>query len=172
MNIVLIGYRGTGKSTVGKALAAKLGRAVVSTDHEIVRRAGRTIPEIVAGHGWEYFRDLESDVCKDLAGQNNLVIDTGGGAILRKQNVEVLKQNGLLFWLTASVETIASRIGGDTQRPSLTGTKSFVEEIEDVLSERTPSYQAAADHTLCTDARSVNQLVESILRLLDPVAEH
>jgi len=172
MNIVLIGYRGTGKSTVGKALAAKLGRAVVSTDQEIIRRAGRTIPEIVAGHGWEYFRDLESDVCKDLAGQNNLVIDTGGGAILRKQNVEVLKQNGLLFWLTASVETIASRIGGDTQRPSLTGTKSFVEEIEDVLSERTPSYQAAADHTLCTDARSVNQLVESILRLLDPVAEH
>ena len=172
MNIVLIGYRGTGKSTVGKALAAKLGRAVVSTDQEIIRRAGRTIPEIVAGHGWEYFRDLESDVCKDLAGQNNLVIDTGGGAILRKQNVEVLKQNGLLFWLTASVETIASRIGGDTQRPSLTGTKSFVQEIEDVLSERTPSYQAAADHTLCTDARSVNQLVESILRLLDPVAEH
>lgn len=172
MNIVLIGYRGTGKSTVGKALAAKLGRAVVSTDQEIIRRAGRTIPEIVAGHGWEYFRDLESDVCKELAGQNNLVIDTGGGAILRKQNVEVLKQNGLLFWLTASVETIASRIGGDTQRPSLTGTKSFVQEIEDVLSERTPSYQAAADHTLCTDARSVNQLVESILRLLDPVAEH
>lgn len=172
MNIVLIGYRGTGKSTVGRALATKLGRAVVSTDQEIIRRAGRTIPEIVAGHGWEYFRDLESEVCKDLAGQNNLVIDTGGGAILRKRNVEVLKQNGLLFWLTASVGTIASRIGGDTQRPSLTGTKSFVEEIEHVLSERTPSYQAAADHTLCTDARSVNQLVESILRLLDPVAEH
>src|SRR5262245_25832141 len=172
MNIVLIGYRGTGKSTVGRALAAKLGRAVVSTDQEIIRRAGRSIPEIVAGHGWEYFRDLESEVCKDVAGQNNLVIDTGGGAILRKQNVDVLKQNGLLFWLTASVGTIASRIGGDTQRPSLTGTKSFVEEIQDVLSERTPSYQAAADHTLGSETRSVNQLVGSILRLLAPVAEH
>ena len=62
MNIVLIGYRGTGKSTVGKVLAAKLGRGIVSTDQEIVRRAGRTIPEIVAEHGWEYFRDLESEV--------------------------------------------------------------------------------------------------------------
>jgi len=171
MNIVLIGYRGTGKSTVGRALAAKLGRAVVSTDQEIVRRAGRTIPQIVADHGWEYFRDLESEVCKDLAGRNNLIIDTGGGAILRQKNVAALKQNGLLFWLTASVETIATRIGRDTQRPSLTGTKSFVEEIQDVLSERTPSYQSAADHTLCTDGRSVNQLVVNILHVLNPLAE-
>ena len=171
MNIVLIGYRGTGKSTVGKVLAAKLGRGIVSTDQEIVRRAGRTIPEIVAEHGWEYFRDLESEVCKDLAGRDNLIIDTGGGAILRQENVDVLKQNGLLFWLVASVGTIAGRIGGDTQRPSLTGTKSFVEEIQDVLSDRTPRYQAAANHTLFTDGRAVNQLVENILHLLKPVAE-
>lgn len=170
MNIVLIGYRGTGKSAVGRVLAAKLGRRLVSTDQEIVRRTGRTIPEIVTEHGWEYFRDLESEVCKDLAGQDNLVIDTGGGAILRSRNVEVLKTNGSLFWLTASVETITGRIGGDTQRPSLTGTKSFVEEIQEVLSERTPRYQAAADHTLCTDGRSVDQLVENILHFLKPVA--
>jgi shikimate kinase len=168
---VLIGYRGTGKSTVGKVLAAKLGRGLVSTDKEIVRRAGRSIPEIVAEHGWEHFRDLESEVCRDLAGQDNLVIDTGGGAILRSQNVDVLKRNGLLFWLTAAVETIAGRIGGDTQRPSLTGTKSFVEEIRAVLGERTPKYQAAADHILPTDGRSINQLVENILDLFKPVAD-
>jgi shikimate kinase len=168
MNIVLIGYRGTGKSAVGKALAAKLGREVVSTDKEIVRRAGRSIPEIVAAHGWEYFRDLESEVCRDLAGQNNLVIDTGGGAILRQQNVDRLKQNGSLFWLTASVETIVSRIGRDTQRPSLTGTKSFVDEIQEVLHERIPRYQAAADHILPTDGRTIHQMVESILELVKP----
>ena len=170
MNIVLIGYRGTGKSAVGKVLAAKLGRGLVSTDKEIVRRAGRSIPEIVAEHGWEHFRDLESEVCKDLAGRDNLVIDTGGGAILRQQNVDVLKQKGILFWLTASVETIASRIGGDTHRPSLTGTKSFVEEIQEVLHERTPRYQAAADHILPTDGRSINQLAENILDLIKPAA--
>lgn len=166
MNIVLIGYRGTGKSTVGRLLAARLGRELVSTDAEIVARAKRTIPEIVAREGWEYFRDLESAVCRDLAGRDQLVIDTGGGAILRPQNVQILKKSGMLFWLTASVSTIAKRIGGDNQRPSLTGTKSFIDEIQDVLREREPKYQAAADHVLQTDDQSSDQLVETIVSLL------
>ena len=166
MNIVLVGYRGTGKSTVGRLLAARLGRELVSTDAEVVKRANRTIPEIVAQEGWEYFRNLESDVCRELAGRDKLVIDTGGGAILRTQNVEALKSNGAVFWLTASVETIAKRIGGGNQRPSLTGTKSFVDEIQEVLRERTPRYQAAADHIIATDDRSINQLVETLLTLV------
>ena len=166
MNIVLIGYRGTGKSTVGRLLAARLGRELVSTDVEIVKRAKCTIPEIVAQHGWEYFRDLESDICRELASRDQIVIDTGGGAILRPQNVEALKENGALFWLTASVETIAKRIGDDNQRPSLTGAKSFVDVIQDVLRERTPNYQAAADHIITTDDRSINQLVEKLLALV------
>ena len=166
MNIVLVGYRGTGKSTVGRLLAARLGLDLVSTDAEIVKRAQRTIPEIVAQEGWEYFRDLESSICRELAGRDQLVIDTGGGAILRAQNVEALKKNSTVVWLTASVETIAKRIGGDRQRPSLTGTNSFVDEIQDVLRERTPKYQAAADHSIATDDQSINQLVEALLTLV------
>ena len=166
MNIVLIGYRGTGKTTVGRLLAARLEREFVSTDAEIVKRAQRTIPEIVAQQGWDYFRDLESDICIELASRDQLVIDTGGGAILRTQNIEALKKDGTLFWLTASVETIAQRIGGDNQRPSLTGTKSFVDEVQDVLRERTPKYRAAADHIIVTDDRSINQLVETLLTLV------
>lgn len=166
MNIVLIGYRGTGKSTVGRLLAARLGRELVSTDAEIVKRAQRTIPEIVAQQGWDYFRDLESDICRELASRDHLVIDTGGGAILRAQNVEALKKDGTVFWLTASIKTIAKRIGSDKQRPSLTETKSFVDEIQDVLGERTPKYQAAADHIIATDDRSINQLVETLLTLV------
>lgn len=166
MNIVLIGYRGAGKSAVGRRLAARLGRTLVSTDAEIVKRAHRTIPEIVAKEGWEYFRDVESDICRELAGHDQLVIDTGGGAILRTQNVEVLKKNGTVFWLETSVGTITKRIGGDTQRPSLTGTKSFVDEIQDVLQERTPKYQGAADHVIKTDDRSIDQMVEALLALL------
>jgi len=166
MNIVLMGYRGTGKSTVGRLLALRLGRELVSTDAEIVKHAQHSIPEIVAQKGWEHFRDLESDICREFAGRDQLVIDTGGGAILRVQNVEALKKNGTVFWLTASVETIAKRIGSNNQRPSLTGTKSFVDEIQDVLRERTPKYQAAADHSIATDSRSVNQLVETILTLI------
>ena len=166
MNIVLIGYRGTGKSTVGKLLAARLGHELVSTDAEIVKRAKRTIPEIVTQEGWEHFRNLESDICREFASRDKLVIDTGGGAILRAQNVEALKKNGTVFWLTASVETIGKRIGGDNQRPSLTGAKSFVDEIQDVLQERTPKYQAAADHKIATDDRSIDQLVETLLALV------
>jgi shikimate kinase len=166
MNIVLIGYRGTGKSTVGKLLAARLGRELVSTDAEIVKRVKRTIPEIVAQEGWEYFRELESEVCRELAGRDHLVIDTGGGAILRAQNVEALKRNGTMFWLKASVETITKRIGRDNQRPSLTGSKSFVDEIQDMLRERTPKYQAAADHVITTDDRSIDQLAETLLALV------
>ncbi|MBS0166322.1 MAG: shikimate kinase [Nitrospira sp.] len=163
MNVVLIGYRGTGKSTVGKIVATRLGRELLSTDAEIVKSAGQTIPQIVEQHGWEFFRDLESKICQDLAGKDGLVLDTGGGAILRPQNVEVLKRTGMLFWLTASVATIATRIGSDTQRPSLTGTKSFVDEIQEVLRERTPKYQAAADHVIETEGKSVTQVADEIL---------
>lgn len=166
MNVVLIGYRGTGKSSVGKILAARLGRTLLSTDAEVVKLAGQTIPAMVEQHGWEYFRDLESKVCQELADQNGLIIDTGGGAILRSQNVEVLKQTGKLFWLTASVETIAKRIGSDTQRPSLTGTKSFLDEIQDVLQDRLPKYQAAGDYVIETDGRSLSQVADEILARL------
>lgn len=166
MNVVLIGYRGTGKSSVGKVLAARLDRPLLSTDAEVVRLAGQTIPAIVEQHGWEYFRDLESKVCQELAGQNGLIIDTGGGAILRSQNIDVFKQTGKLFWLTASVETIAKRIGSDTQRPSLTGTKSFVDEIRDVLQDRLPKYQAAGDYVIETEGRSLSQVADEILSKL------
>ena len=113
MNIVLIGYRGTGKSAVSRVLAKRLRRELVSTDAEIVKRAGQAIPKIVEEHGWEHFRELESAVCRDLAEKDNLIIDTGGGAILRPQNVDVLKKNGCFWWLTAGVDTIARRIGHD-----------------------------------------------------------
>lgn len=166
MNIVLIGYRGTGKSSVASILASRLGWKRVSTDAEIVARAKHSIPEIVQAFGWEYFRDLESEVCREVGGQDRLVIDTGGGAILRPQNVEALKANGRLFWLTAEISTIEARIGGDTQRPSLTGSKSFIDEIADVLKERRPTYRAAADHIIPTDQQSVTDIADTIRMLM------
>jgi shikimate kinase len=167
MNIVLIGYRGTGKSTVSKMLAARLNRPVLSTDEEIVKQAKQTIPELVTQFGWDHFRDLESQVCLDVAGRDGLVLDTGGGIILRPQNVQALKTHGVLFWLTAEPETVRRRIGGDTRRPSLTGTTSFTDEIEDVMRERRPKYEAAADHVIATDHRSLTDVVEAILVRLE-----
>jgi shikimate kinase len=166
MNVVLIGCRGTGKSTAGKIVAARLGRILVSTDVEIVKLVGQSIPEIVKHNGWEYFRDLEAKVCQEFAGRTGLVIDTGGGVILRSRNVEILKETGTLFWLTALVSTITERIGQDSQRPSLTGDKSFLDEIQDVLRERTPKYQAAADYVIETDGRSATQVADEILARL------
>ena len=166
MNIVLIGYRGTGKSTVAKILGERLGRTVISTDAAIVKEAGQSIPEIVEQFGWDHFRKLETEVCQTFSNQDHLVIDTGGGAILKEENVAALKTNGMIFWLTAEVSTIASRIGGDTQRPSLSGTKTFVEEIEEILNARTPKYQAAAGHVVPTDQSSPDQIANSIMSLI------
>ncbi len=163
MNLVLIGYRGTGKSTVAKLLAERLHRRVVSMDADIVARAGASIPELVEQHGWEHFRNLESELCRELSARDGLIIDAGGGVILRAQNVEAFKATGVVVWLTAEVTTIVRRIGGDTQRPSLTGTKSFIEEIEEVLRERLPKYRAAADHVVPTDGRTPQEVADAIL---------
>jgi shikimate kinase len=123
MNLVLIGYRGTGKSTVAKLLAKKLGMEVVSLDQEIVRRAGRAIPAIVAQDGWSHFRDLESEVTRHLSERDNIIIDAGGGVILRRENVESLRRGGKLFWLRASVPVIVARIEAGTERPPLTAAQ-------------------------------------------------
>lgn len=163
MNTVLIGYRGTGKSTVARILGQRLGRTVISTDAEIVKEAGQPIPRIVEQFGWDHFRRLETQMCQKLAGEENLVIDTGGGLILKEENVKILKANGKIFWLTAEVSTIASRISGDTQRPSLSGTKSFVEEIEEILEIRKPYYQAAADAIISTDHETPESIANQVL---------
>ncbi len=165
MNIVLIGYRGTGKTAVGKVLAERLGWPLLNFDALIVQRAGQPIPEIVAAHGWERFRDLETEVTLECAGKDHHVFDTGGGCILRPGNVAALKQSGVLFWLQASVSVIAERIRSDTQRPSLTGAKSFVDEIAEVLADRNPRYRAAADCAINTDSLTVQQVAEQILGL-------
>lgn len=162
MNLVLIGYRGTGKSTIGRVLAGRLGLRYVGLDGEIVRRAGKSIPEIVAVSGWPAFRDLEAEVVRDVAALDGCVLDTGGGAILRPENVERLRAGGIVFWLRASVPDIVRRIGIDPNRPSLTGDKSLTEEVEEVLAERTPRYAAAADAEVDTSALGIDEAADRI----------
>ena len=162
MNIVLIGYRGTGKTSIARKLGERLSMQVFGMDDEIVRRSGRSIPELVDEHGWDYFRDIESRVAADLEDMDNLVVDAGGGVIVRPENIESLKKNGIVFWLTADENTIADRIKHGDQRPSLSGTKSFVEEIADILAERIPKYRAAADHVIDTASMTIDEAVEDI----------
>ncbi len=163
MNIVLIGYRGTGKSLVGGLLADRLGLTYVGMDAAIVEAAGVPIPEIVAREGWPGFRDRESGEVARVAKGDGLVVDTGGGVIERPENVAILRQCGPIVWLRASVETIVSRIQGDTQRPSLTGAKSFTEEVAEVLQRRTPLYEAAATLAIDTDLLTPEEIVARII---------
>ena len=165
MNLVLVGYRGTGKSTVGKLLAEHLCMRYVCMDDEITKKTNMSIPEIVAKYGWDKFRDLESELTKELTCQDGLVIDTGGGVIERQENVKDLRENTLVFWLRASVNTIASRIQGCTSRPALTSGKTFVEEVADVLAIREPKYHAAAHHEINTNDTEPSQVADSIIKI-------
>ncbi len=164
MNLVLVGYRGTGKSAIARRLAPLLGRQVVSLDQEIIGLAGLPIPDIVAAHGWSHFRDLEEKICREIGAQDGIIIDCGGGVVEREANFQVLRAGGKVFWLRATPTTIVGRIGGDKARPSLTGSKSFTEEVEEVLGRRTPLYERLAHAAIDTDGRSLDDLAATIAR--------
>ena len=165
MNIVLIGYRGTGKSVVGHLLARKLNRETISMDAEIVKKAGMSIPEFVEQNGWPKFRDLETEVAQELAECDNIIVDCGGGVIERPENIPALRTNGVIFWLQASADVVVSRIVGGTERPALTEGKTFTEEVEEVLDRRTPLYSEAAQHIINTDDMTPDQVADSILAI-------
>jgi shikimate kinase len=167
MNIILIGYRGTGKSVVGRILAHRLNRIYEGMDANIVKRAGKSIPDIVASSGWAAFRDLETIEALELARRDDRVIDTGGGIIERPENMPALNRSGWTVWLRASVKTIMGRICGDDQRPALVEGKTFTEEVAEVLARREPGYAAAARHAVDTDGLTPDQVAETIIAMLD-----
>jgi shikimate kinase len=163
MNIVLIGYRGTGKSVVGEIIAERLGRECVSMDAEIIRRAGMAVPEIVEKEGWPGFRDRETLVARKLAGRDNIVIDCGGGVIERPENVEALQSSGKVFWLKADAAVIVERIREDTQRPALVEGKTFTDEVTEVLERRTPMYRSACDCEIDTGSLTPEEVADRII---------
>jgi shikimate kinase len=165
MNVVLVGYRGTGKSVVAKQLAETLGLEVVSLDAELVQQAGKAVPEIVEEVGWPGFRDLEEEIVRAFAAKDGQVIDCGGGVIEREKNFSVLRNAGPVVWLKASPEIIVQRIGGDCQRPSLTGNKSFTDEVVEVLRRRTPLYERISHYQVETEGRSVDEVARVIGQL-------
>ena len=166
MNAVLIGFRGTGKSSIAELVALCTDRTVYATDEEIVRRAGCSIPEFVHGHGWDAFRELESEVAAEAGALDNAVIDTGGGVIQRANNVAALKAHGVVFWLVAQVDTIQDRIKDDSHRLSLSGEKSYIDEVAEVLEARLPLYAEAADHIVETDGRTLGEIADEIVQIL------
>jgi shikimate kinase len=170
MNLYLIGYRCTGKTSVGDALGKKLNCPVLDADLELVDEQKRTIQQIVDEDGWDGFRQLESTVLKRLSGLDRHVIATGGGVILNEENIAVMKSSGISVWLRAAPETIYRRMVGDEQseafRPALTD-KGLYEEIEETLSARRPLYKKAMDYEIHTDTVSIDDVSRRIIDCLD-----
>jgi len=163
-NIILTGFMGTGKSAVGREVARRLGRTFVDMDELIAEREGRSIPDIFALSGESYFRRLEATLCSELAGCRDLVIATGGGALLPPANRAALGRSGVLICLTATVDDILRRLDGDADRPLL-ATADRRTRIEALLAERTPAY-TAIPHQIDTTGKTVEQVVETVLEII------
>ncbi|MEY0973090.1 shikimate kinase AroL [Providencia huaxiensis] len=145
----IIGPRGAGKTTIGKKFAESKGYQFVDTDKLILEKAGKSIAEIVEQHGWDYFRQLETDVLKSIT-QSDMIVSTGGGLVLAEENQQIMRNNGTVIYLNTNPEVLAERLAAEPQadqRPSLTG-KSLVEEIEEVMQQREPIYRATAHHII------------------------
>jgi len=163
--IALIGYRGTGKSTIARLLARDLGLGLVELDRVIDERAGEKIPEIVSKFGWEKFRNLETEFLADILKKDNTIFDLGGGVVEREENRNLIKDNCTVVWLKAKPEVIIQRIKEQMHRPSLTG-KSFTDEVPEVLARREPLYRGLAQIEIDTEDKPPELLAQEIFQKL------
>ena len=162
-NILLIGFMGTGKSTISRRLHKLLEMKEIDTDALIACREGMSISDIFATKGEEAFRNMETELLRELKNERNLIISCGGGMALRDENAEIMKEAGTVVWLTAKPETILKRVEHDDSRPLLRGNKN-VPFIENLLNQRYPKYKAAADFEVKTDDRAIQSICEEIIR--------
>jgi shikimate kinase len=164
--IILIGYRGVGKTTIGRAVARRMGWIVFDTDEAVEKIHGHTVDEIVAQSGWESFRRTEHAVLASLETVRNAVVATGGGAILHGELWPGMMDTSTIFWLNADMEIIKKRISSDilegNRRPSLTGNDS-VSEAERIFRQREPMYRMYSHKEIDTASQSIENLAEKII---------
>ena len=165
-NIALIGFMGTGKTSVGRVLAVRLKKEFIRTDDLIAESAGKSIPEIFEEDGELRFRELETEVVKRISDKKGMVIDCGGGVILNRINVDNLKKNSRIILLTASPEAILERVLKDAEQRPLLETQDKLERIKQLLSLREPLYKRFADFEIDTSNLDVDQVVDKILEYL------
>ncbi|MAE43221.1 shikimate kinase [Candidatus Woesearchaeota archaeon] len=163
--IILIGYRGSGKTTIATELSNKLGFPIISIDEEIKKRIG-SINESVEKHGWKQFRETESKVIQELNAEN-AIIDCGGGVVEDEKNIENLRKKGMVVWLRADSDTIIKRLEDSHERPSITGNKSFIDEVGEVLTARIPLYKKACNFEIDTSNKTPKQVSDEMLELLE-----
>lgn len=162
-NIYLIGFMGTGKSTISQYLAKNYGMETVEMDQEIAQREGKSIPEIFAEQGEEYFRDLETKLLVHLEEKENTVVSCGGGTPLRQCNVDRMRKKGKIVLLSADSETILERVKDSHDRPLLENNKNK-DFIQSMLDKRMGIYQEAADLIISTDGKKVEEICDELLQ--------
>ncbi len=155
--IYLIGFMGSGKSTIGLALADKLEKTYVDTDQFIIETHQREIADIFRVNGESTFREYETSALKDVSTYE--VVSTGGGIVEKNENLQTMQKNGLIFYLHASFKEISSRLEKDETRPLW---KSDVEDKLNLYHRRIPLYKKCADHIINTDGKSVDKIVQEI----------
>jgi shikimate kinase len=175
VSIFLIGYRGSGKSSVGRILARRLGWPFVDADELLVQRAGMSIKQIFEQHGEPYFRDLESAILLELCSHATCAIALGGGAVLREQNRAMLKQSGHpIIYLHADAQTLFNRIQSDPitnhSRPHLTSHAGEIKEVESLLALRLPLYRETMTDEIDVTNLSAEQVADRIVQLLKPTS--
>jgi shikimate kinase len=162
-NIVLVGFMGTGKTAVGQNLSRILGYPLIDTDELIEEEVGIDIPEIFARFGEPFFRDVESRVVERVSKLDRYIISTGGGVVLREENLRNLRRNGVIFCLNATPEEIWERVSSERHRPLL-NVPDPMGRIRELLAQRAPFY-AKADYQIETTDRSIEEITAEILEI-------
>lgn len=170
-SIVLVGPMGAGKSTIGRQLSNSLKKDFKDSDHEIVARTGASIPLIFEIEGEEGFRKREAAMIDELSQMGDIVLATGGGAVLREENRKHLKERGVVIYLYASVDQLFERTSRDRNRPLLQ-TENPRQKLEDLMEQRDPLYREVADIVVHTDDRSIRSVVKEILVRLKQDAKY
>ena len=168
-NLILVGFMGTGKTSVGKELATKLRMTFLDMDDIITDRAGKPISRIFAENGEPYFRTIERDLVKELSGKNNLVIATGGGIVLNNDNIKDFNLTGLVICLYATPETILTRVASDTSRPLLAGNDKMG-KIMKLLESRRHLYESIT-HKIDTSDMTINEVVSTALKIYKTISK-
>lgn len=164
-NIILIGAMGAGKSTVGRRLAKRLGLQFYDSDEVIEQKTGNNIATIFDHEGESTFRVYEKEVIAELCQQEDIVLATGGGAVLLKDTRELLVGTGNVFYLSASVDTLLDRTSGNSGRPLLQ-TPDRRKRIAGLLQQRAPIYEEMADHVVTTDHDTIGRIVEQVIHFM------
>lgn len=160
-NIYLIGMMGAGKTAVGRSLARLAGVHFVDIDHLIVERAGKSINQIFEENGEPYFRNLETEVLKTVASEHGKVVATGGGIVLKPENVQLMKQSGKIIFLEASLDTLWERVKLKSDRPLLK-TENPKATLERILAERQPIYRSVADAVVLSEEKTFHDVARDI----------